>query len=196
MDYPPGANDGLAPLLEKGAPEAKLDLRPKPREERRMDANPPPRLPALETAGITFARNDRVMALDLGTKTIGIAISDAERKWASGLKTLKRTKFTADAAEILALAAHYQAAVIVLGLPLNMDGSMGPRAQATRAFARHLSGLTALPIVFEDERLSTEAAHDALETAGIAGRHRKAIIDAAAAEVILGAALARLNRAD
>lgn len=150
-------------------------------------------LPSLDTADIVFARHDRVMALDLGTKTIGIAVSDAERRWASGLKTLKRGKFTADATEILKIAAHYSAAAIVLGLPLNMDGSMGPRAQATRAFARHLAGLTPIPIVFEDERLSTEAAHETLEAAGVAGRHRKGVIDAAAAEVILQTALNRLN---
>ncbi len=77
-------------------PKAKLDVWVDPRQEKRM-ALP---LPSLDTAGIVFARHDRVMALDLGTKTIGIAVSDAERKWASGLKTLKRGKFTADAAEI------------------------------------------------------------------------------------------------
>lgn len=160
-----------------------------PRQDRRMT----PALPSLETLSLTFARNDRVMALDLGTKTIGIAVSDAERRWASGLKTLKRGKFGADAAEILKIAAHYQVAALVLGLPLNMDGTMGPRAQATRAFARHLAGLTALPIAFEDERLSTEAAHETLEAAGIAGRNRKDRIDAAAAEFILQTALDRLN---
>lgn len=150
-------------------------------------------LPSLDPDAIVFARHDRVMALDLGTKTIGIAVSDAERKWASGLKTLNRAKFTADAAEILKIAAHYSVAAIVLGLPLNMDGSMGPRAQATRTFARHLGGLTSIPIVFEDERLSTEAAHETLAAAGIAGRNRKQLIDAAAAEVILQAALDRLK---
>ncbi|MCA3627911.1 MAG: Holliday junction resolvase RuvX [Methylobacterium sp.] len=150
-------------------------------------------LPTLETAGIVFARHDRVMALDLGTKTIGLAVSDAGRQWASGLKTLKRGKFTANAAEILKIAAYYSVAAIVLGLPLNMDGSMGPRAQATRAFARHLAGLTAIPVVFEDERLSTEAAHETLQAAGIAGRHRRELIDAAAAEVILQTALDRLK---
>lgn len=162
-----------------------------PRQDKRMT----PALPSLETLSLTFARNDRVMALDLGTKTIGIAVSDAERRWASGLKTLKRGKFGADAAEILKIAMHYQVAALVLGLPLNMDGSMGPRAQATRAFARHLAGLTVLPIVFEDERLSTEAAHETLKAAGIAGRNRKGLIDAAAAEFILQTALDRLNAA-
>lgn len=170
-------------------PKAKLDVSTFPRDEKRM-ALP---LPALDTAGILFARHDRVMALDLGTKTIGIAVSDAERQWASGLKTLKRGKFTVDAAEIRKIATHYSVGAIVLGLPLNMDGTMGPRAQATRAFARHLAGFMAIPIVFEDERLTTEAAHETLQAAGVAGRQRKELIDSAAAEVILQTALDRLK---
>lgn len=153
-------------------------------------------LPSLSDIAEMFQRNDRVMALDLGTKTIGIAISDAERRWANGLKTLEKGKFTVDAAEILKIAAHYQVAAIVLGLPLNMDGSSGPRVQATRAFAKNLGALTGIAIVFEDERLTTAAADDILAAARLSGKKRAAVIDAAAAQVILQQALDRLMRPD
>ncbi|MBN8534765.1 MAG: Holliday junction resolvase RuvX [Rhizobiales bacterium] len=151
-------------------------------------------LPVLSDIAHLLQRNDRVMALDLGTKTIGIAISDAERRWASGLRTLVKGKFSVNADEILKIAAHYQVAVIVLGLPLNMDGSSGPRVQATRAFAKNLGSLTDIAIVFEDERLTTVAADDLLAAAHISGKKRAAIIDTAAAQVILQQALDRLAR--
>lgn len=153
-------------------------------------------LPSLSDIAEMFQRNDRVMALDLGTKTIGIAISDAERRWANGLKTLEKGKFAADAAEILKIAAHYQVTAIVLGLPLNMDGSSGPRVQSTRAFAKNLGALTGIAIVFEDERLTTAAADDILAAARLSGKKRAAVIDAAAAQVILQQALDRLMRPD
>lgn len=149
-------------------------------------------LPVLSDIAALFQRNDRVMALDLGTKTIGIAVSDAERRWASGLKTLMKGKFSTNAAEILKTAAHYQVTAIVLGLPLNMDGSSGPRVQATRAFAKNLGAMTDIAIVFEDERLSTAAADDILAAASVSGKKRAAVIDTAAAQVILQQALDRL----
>jgi putative holliday junction resolvase len=151
-------------------------------------------LPGLSDIAHLLQRNDRVMALDLGTKTIGIAISDAERRWASGLKTLVKGKFSVNAAEILKIAAHYQVRAIVLGLPLNMDGSSGPRVQATRAFAKNLGALTEITIVFEDERLTTVAAGDLLAAANLSGKKRAAVIDTAAAQVILQQALGRIGR--
>src|SRR5438552_1952955 len=98
-----------------------------------------------------------LMGLDLGTKTIGLAISDAGRRIASPLLTIRRTKFKADAEVLLEHVRANGVAALVLGLPLNMDGSEGPRVQSTRAFAKNLAGLTALPIFFWDERLSTAA---------------------------------------
>src|SRR5690554_3347633 len=99
----------------------------------------------------------KILGLDLGTKTIGVAISDGMRYSATPLETIKRTKFTQDAERILALIAENQAVAIILGLPLNMDGSEGPRVQSTRAFARNLAAKIDLPIAFWDERLSTSA---------------------------------------
>ncbi|MEM7291635.1 MAG: Holliday junction resolvase RuvX, partial [Pseudomonadota bacterium] len=96
--------------------------------------------------------NQKLMALDLGTKTIGIAFSDIGLKIATARETLHRTKFTKDADQLLALAKTEDVFAIILGLPLNMDGSEGPRAQSTRAFARNLSNRTDLPINFQDER--------------------------------------------
>jgi putative Holliday junction resolvase len=183
---------GLACRLGADLPpapaNAKLDLGRNPRERRDM-----PPLPAITDIAGLFQRNDRVMALDLGTKTIGVAISDAERRWASGLKTLAKGKFTTNAADILKIATHYQVAAIVLGLPLNMDGTSGPRVQATRAFAKNLAALTPIAIVFEDERLSTAAADDMLSLARLSRNKRAAVIDTAAAQVILQQALDRLG---
>jgi putative Holliday junction resolvase len=133
-----------------------------------------------------------LMGLDLGTKTIGIAVSDALRMTATGLETLKRRRFTQDAE---ALAAHVAArgiAGIVLGLPRNMDGSEGPRAQATRAFARNLAGRGIGPIAFWDERLSTVAAERALLEADSSRKRRAEVIDRVAAAIILQGALDRL----
>jgi putative Holliday junction resolvase len=133
-----------------------------------------------------------LMGLDLGTRTIGVAVSDTSRRVASPLETLRRTKFGADAAALLALAAGRRIGGLVLGLPRNMDGSEGPRAQATRAFARNLSGLTELPITFWDERLSTVAAERALLEADASRRRRAEVIDQVAAGYILQGLLDRL----
>src|SRR6187200_3407925 len=122
-----------------------------------------------------------LMGLDLGTKTIGVAISDAGRRIASPLLTIRRTKFKADAETLLKYAAENTVAALVLGLPLNMDGSEGPRVQATRAFARNLSGLTTLPIVFWDERLSTAAVTRTLIDADASRARRAVLVDKLAA---------------
>src|SRR3954466_3097582 len=99
----------------------------------------------------------KLLGLDLGTKTIGVAISDGMRYSATPLETIQRTKFTADAARLLQLTVENDAVGFVIGLPLNMDGSEGPRVQSTRAFARNLAQKTPLPMAFWDERLSTSA---------------------------------------
>lgn len=146
--------------------------------------------PAAFAAALPAGR--ALAGLDLGTKTIGVAVSDARRSVASPLLTIKRTKFTQDAAELLALAGGRDIAGLVLGLPRSMDGTEGPRAQATRAFARNLSRLSPLPIVFWDERLSTVAAERALLEADASRRRRAEVIDHVAAGYILQGFLDRL----
>jgi putative Holliday junction resolvase len=133
-----------------------------------------------------------LIGLDLGTRTIGIALSDRLQAIATPHRTLGRTKFAADAAALLALAAGREAGGIVLGLPLNMDGSEGPRCQSTRAFARNLAGLTDLPIAFWDERLSTVAAERAMLEADLSRQRRGELIDHVAAAYILQGLLDRL----
>ncbi|MBU3028543.1 Holliday junction resolvase RuvX [Paracoccus marinaquae] len=131
--------------------------------------------------------------LDLGTKTIGVAVSDGLRQVASPLSVIRRRKFTLDAADLLQIVAERGLVGLVLGLPRNMDGSEGPRAQSTRAFARNLSALTPLPIGFWDERLSTVAAERALLEADTSRRRRAEVIDQVAAGYILQGALDRLR---
>ena len=133
-----------------------------------------------------------VFGLDLGTKTIGVAISDTRRAIASPAETIRRTKFGKDAEALLALAAGRDAAGFVLGLPRNMDGSEGPRCQSTRAFARNLSRLTDLPIGFWDERLSTVAVERTLLDADQSRKRRAEVVDKMAAAYILQGALDRL----
>ena len=137
-------------------------------------------------------RDGALMGLDLGTKTIGVAVSDTGRVIASPLETIRRTRFGTDAAALLALAGPRRIAGLVLGLPRNMDGSEGPRAQSTRAFARNLAGLTELPITFWDERLSTVAAERALLEADASRKRRAEVIDHVAAGLILQGLLDRL----
>jgi putative Holliday junction resolvase len=148
-----------------------------------------------DPAGFAAAlpRDGGLMGLDLGDKTIGLAASDLRRGVASALHTLRRVKFTVDAAEILKLAAARGTVGFVLGLPRNMDGSEGPRAQASRAFARNLGKLTDLPILLWDERLSTVAAERALLAADMSRKRRSEVIDAVAASYILQGALDRLG---
>ncbi|MBJ3761941.1 Holliday junction resolvase RuvX [Maribius pontilimi] len=131
--------------------------------------------------------------LDLGTVTIGVAVSDGLLSVATPLETIKRSKFTKDAAALLAILGAREIGGVVLGLPRNMDGSEGPRAQSTRAFARNLARLTDLPLTFWDERLSTVAAERALLEADTSRRRRAEVIDHVAASYILQGALDRLR---
>src|SRR5882672_10514882 len=130
-------------------------------------------LPLVEAAPHLPARG-ALIGLDLGTKTIGVATSDPDRRLATTVETIARKTFSADAARILALAAERRAAGFVLGLPINMDGTEGPRAQSTRAFARNLTKLTELPIALWDERLSTAAVERELIAADVSRGKRKA----------------------
>ncbi|MCC0046638.1 MAG: Holliday junction resolvase RuvX [Defluviimonas sp.] len=134
-----------------------------------------------------------VAGLDLGEKTIGVAVSDRMLSVASPLQTIRRTKFTKDAEALLALVAARELGGLVLGLPRNMDGTEGPRCQSTRAFARNLSRLTDMPIGFWDERLSTVAAERALLEADTSRKRRSEVIDHVAAGYILQGALDRIG---
>ena len=133
-----------------------------------------------------------LMGLDLGTKTIGVAVSDGLRISATALETVRRTRFAADAERLEEIIAGRGIAAIVLGLPRNMDGSEGPRCQSTRAFARNLAARIDLPIAFWDERLSTVAAERALLAADSSRKRRREVIDKVAAAFILQGALDRL----
>ena len=134
-----------------------------------------------------------MIGLDLGSKTIGVAASDPDRRLATAVETVSRTNFTADATRLLALAAERKAVAFVLGLPINMDGSEGPRAQSTRAFARNLARRTELPIALWDERLSTAAVERELIAADVSRARRAKVIDQHAAVFILQGALDRLR---
>jgi putative Holliday junction resolvase len=137
----------------------------------------------------------RLMGLDLGTKTIGVATSDLTRQIATPVETISRTKFTADAERLLVIAREENIGLIVLGLPVNMDGSEGPRAQSTRAFARNLGKLTHIPIFFWDERLSTAAVERMLIGADTSRAKRDEVVDKLAAAWILQGALDALGAA-
>jgi putative Holliday junction resolvase len=150
-------------------------------------------LPLIEAATHLPARG-ALIGLDLGTKTIGVAVSDPDRRVATAVETIRRTKFSADAARILTLAGERGVVGFVLGLPINMDGSEGPRAQATRAFARNFARLTDLPIALWDERLSTAAVERELIAADASRAQRAKVIDQHAAIFILQGALDRLDR--
>ncbi len=130
-----------------------------------------------------------LLGLDLGTKTIGVASCDPDRRLATVVETVRRTKFTADAQRLLVLSNERKACGFVLGLPLNMDGTEGPRAQASRAFARNFSKLTSLPIALWDERLSTAAVERVLISADVSRAKRAAVVDQHAAAYILQGAL-------
>ena len=150
-----------------------------------------PVLGLIEAATLMPARG-ALIGLDLGTKTIGVAASDPDRRVATPVETVARKRFGLDARRVLDLAAERRAVGFVLGLPINMDGSEGPRAQATRAFARNFAKLTELPIALWDERLSTAAVERALIDADASRAKRKAVIDQHAAAFILQGALDRL----
>ena len=136
----------------------------------------------------------RLLGIDLGTKTLGLALSDVTRTIASGLTTLPRGKFSDDARRLLDLAEEHAVGGFVLGFPVNLNGTEGPRAQATRAFARNLGKLTTLPILLWDERLSSIEAERSLLEADASRRRRAMVIDKVAATLILQGALDRLRR--
>lgn len=145
-----------------------------------------------EFARLAGAR-ERLLGLDVGSKTIGLALSDVLRMIASPAHTIRRSKFRDDARELLDFAAKQEVAGLVIGLPLDMIGTSGPRVQATRAFARNLSQLTPLPMLLWDERLSTAAAERVLLEADASRRRRAEVIDKVAATIILQGALDRLR---
>lgn len=146
----------------------------------------------LEEAQPSLPQMTPIAGLDLGTVTIGVAVSDRLLTVATPVETIKRKKFGVDAQALLSLLKEREAGAIVLGLPRNMDGTEGPRAQSTRAFARNLEKLTDLPITFWDERLSTVAAERALIEADTSRKRRAELIDHVAASYILQGALDRL----
>jgi putative holliday junction resolvase len=189
-----GTNDIVTPgnhsthtIVGRGSRRKTALARPRERANRTTM----PVLALMEAAPLLPARG-ALIGLDLGTKTIGVAASDPERRLATPVETIARKKFGTDAHRILQLAAERSAAGFVLGLPINMDGSEGPRAQSTRAFARSLAALTDLPIALWDERLSTAAVERALIAADASRAKRKAVIDQHAAAYILQGALDRL----
>jgi len=147
---------------------------------------------SVEALSRLLVRGDQLAGLDLGTKTIGLAVSDGMRTVATPLETVRRKKFGADVARLGALLEGRQVAGWVLGLPVSMSGEEGPRAQSSRAFARNLSRLDPRPIVLWDERLSTVAAERALLEADASRARRAEVIDAVAAAYILQGALDRL----
>jgi len=134
-----------------------------------------------------------IAGLDLGTKTIGLSMSDLGRRFSTPRPVIRREKFTIDAEVLLAFSEKEKVAAFVIGLPMNMDGSAGPRVQATRAFVRNMEQKTALPFVYWDERLSTVAAERALLEMDVSRAKRAERIDSAAASFILQGALDRLS---
>lgn len=151
-------------------------------------------LVAIEDLPKLLAREARLLGLDVGTKTIGLALSDVTRSIATPYHTVRRTKFTEDAKVIQEAVKEHQVGALVIGLPINLDGSEGPRAQSTRAFARNLAVRIEVPMVFWDERLSTAAVERHLIEAGASRKRRAQVIDRMAAAYILQGALDRLNR--
>jgi putative Holliday junction resolvase len=149
---------------------------------------------SIEELAARLSPGSRLAGLDLGTKTIGIALSDPGLRIATPFHTIRRTKFGKDAEELLALCAREKVGGLILGFPINMNNTEGPRAQATRAFLRNLAPLTDVPVVLWDERLSTAAAERAMIEADLSRKKRAQKIDAAAAAFILQGALDRLAR--
>jgi putative holliday junction resolvase len=147
----------------------------------------------LEDLAFVIPAKARLIGLDLGAKTIGVAISDVERRLASPLKTLPRGVFATDANSLTAIFAEFEIAGIVLGLPLDLDGRDNPRAQSTRAFARNLSTRTNLPTVYWDERFSTAVVTRALIANDVSRARRAQVVDKMAAAYILQGALDRLS---
>ena len=157
--------------------------------------NPPPDRIVFDTAEDFLAAcpKGRLIGIDPGTKTLGLALTDVERRIASALTTLRRRKFSLDVQDLIALAKEHAVAGWIVGLPTNLDGSAGPRVQATRAFAQNLATALGLPVLLWDERLSTVSAERMLIDAGASRKRRGEVIDKVAAAIILQAALDRLR---
>ena len=149
---------------------------------------------AIEDLPPLLARDARLLGLDVGSKTIGMALSDVTRSVATPYDTIRRSKFTADAKAIREVVEKNQVGALVIGLPLNLDGSEGPRAQSTRAFTRNLAAHVEVPMVFWDERLSTAAVERHLIEADVSRKRRAELVDRMAAAYILQGALERLRR--
>jgi putative Holliday junction resolvase len=147
----------------------------------------------IEEMAETLAPRQAIAGLDLGTKTIGLSMSDLGRRFATPRTVIRRVKFTIDAQALLDFAIAEKVAGFIIGLPMNMDGSAGPRVQATRAFVRNMEQKTALPFVYWDERLSTVAAERTLLEMDVSRAKRADRIDSAAASFILQGALDRLS---
>ena len=148
---------------------------------------------SLEQFRVALPLGERIIGIDVGTKTLGLALSDVSRMIASALETIRRTKFKEDAQRLLALSATHKVGGYVVGLPLNLDGSWGPRAQASRAFAQNLAQLTGAPVLLWDERLSTAEAERLLIEADTSRRRRAEVIDKLAATIILQGVLDRIR---
>jgi putative Holliday junction resolvase len=147
---------------------------------------------AVEDLSLRLPIKARLIGLDLGTKTIGLAISDIERRIASPLRTLSRGAFQKDADALIAIFNEFEIVAVILGLPLDLEGRDGPRAQSTRAFARNLAARTELPIAYWDERFSTAAVTRSLVANDVSRARRARVVDKLAAAYILQGALDRL----
>ena len=153
-----------------------------------------PRDLSLEDLAATLAPKGRLLGLDLGTKTIGLALSDVERRIASPLDTIRRVKFAKDAEALMGRVREFEICALVVGLPLALDGSHGPRAQATCAFMRNLAPYSPPPYVYWDERMSTAAVTRELIAQDASRAKRAEVVDRMAAAYILQGALDRLRR--
>lgn len=149
--------------------------------------------PTFDEAARALPARGALIGLDVGDKTIGVASADPDRRVATPVLTIRRTKFTADAERLLSLCAERGAVGIIIGLPRNMDGSEGPRAQSTRSFGRNLGRLTDLPMLYWDERLSTAAMERDLIALDTSRAKRRTVIDESAATFILQGAIDRLR---
>ena len=147
----------------------------------------------IEAFGSHLPSRGRLIGIDLGSKTIGLALSDLERRIATPLRTLKRTTFKREAAELIPIFAEFDVVGVILGLPLDLEGRDTPRSQSTRAFARNLSSAVDLPIGFWDERFSTAVVTRSLIENDVSRKRRAEVVDRMAAAYILQGALDRLS---
>jgi putative Holliday junction resolvase len=146
-------------------------------------------LPSIHDLTPLLTKNQRLLGLDVGEKTIGLALSDVSRMIATPYKTIERTKFTKDAEIILSLIKEYNIGALVLGYPINMDGSEGPRCQSVRQFTRSLGEKTDIPMLLADERMSTQAVTRTMLDADLSRARRAELVDKLAASYILQGAL-------